>query len=86
MPASWLQCKIVLSFLIGLSFQQKDPLKDFCRRFGHQTAVVDDRLYIDGGFINYRPLEQNPLNYSSEKTMESRSEPELTLRAEQTST
>ncbi|KAF2735105.1 hypothetical protein EJ04DRAFT_534423 [Polyplosphaeria fusca] len=35
--------------LIGPSIQQKDPLKDFCFLYGHQTTLVDRELYIDGG-------------------------------------
>ena len=26
-----------------LAHAQQDPLKDFCRRFGHQTALIDNR-------------------------------------------
>ncbi|KAF2461305.1 hypothetical protein BDY21DRAFT_83089 [Lineolata rhizophorae] len=47
------------------SLQQKDPLTDFCRRFGHQTTVIDRRLYIDGGMVNWNPISQNPLNYTN---------------------
>jgi hypothetical protein len=37
---------LIASILVGLSMQQqKDPLKDFCRRFGHQTTVID-RKYV----------------------------------------
>jgi len=54
---------LLLAFCIRESVQQ-DPVKDFCRRFGHQSAIVDDRLYIDGGIINYAPLEENRHNYS----------------------
>lgn len=48
--------------LIGSVFSQAphDPLKDFCRRYGHQTAVIDRKLYIDGGYVNANPLSQNP--------------------------
>lgn len=35
-----------------VSLQQKDPLIDFCRRFGHQSCVIDSRLYIDGGQVS----------------------------------
>ncbi|KAF7586996.1 hypothetical protein BBP40_007888 [Aspergillus hancockii] len=42
--------------------QQEDLLKNFCRIFGHQTAVIDRKLYIDGGFVNYNPLNQYPKN------------------------
>jgi hypothetical protein len=31
----------------------KDPNKDFCRRYLHQTCVVDSKLYIDGGLVYY---------------------------------
>ncbi|PKS11951.1 hypothetical protein jhhlp_001247 [Lomentospora prolificans] len=51
---------------VQLSWQQNDPVSNFCRRFGHQTAIVDDRLYIDGGFLNYNPLEQYPENYTND--------------------
>ena len=44
---------VVLVFFVAASWQQKDPVKDFCRRAGHQSAVIDDKLFIDGGFVNY---------------------------------
>ncbi|KAI1502280.1 hypothetical protein F5X99DRAFT_417994 [Biscogniauxia marginata] len=44
---------------------QRNPVTNFCRRFGHQTAVIDRRLYIDGGFINWNPLTSNPTNYTN---------------------
>jgi ribosomal protein S2 len=55
---------LVLLFVNG-SWQQKDPLNDFCRRFGHQSAVVDRKLYLDGGLVNWNPISQNNANYSS---------------------
>ena len=78
---------MILSILFGLSAQQQDPLKAFCRRFGHQTALIDRRydtgfvakdndvltkfrLFIDGGLLNYNPLNQNPLNYTSTEDSE----------------
>jgi hypothetical protein len=42
-----------------------DQLQDFCRRWGHRTAVVSNRLYIDGGFVNRNPLTDYPTNYTS---------------------
>ena len=50
---------------VTLSLQQKDPVKDFCRRFAHQSAVINRRLYIDGGFVNWNPISQNRNNYTS---------------------
>ncbi|KAI0128660.1 hypothetical protein BJ170DRAFT_340465 [Xylariales sp. AK1849] len=55
----------VMSHLAELSAAQRDPVTNFCRRFGHQTAVIDRKLYIDGGFINYAPLASNRLNYTN---------------------
>lgn len=60
--------------LISLSVQQKDPLKDFCRLFGHQTAVVDRGHYIDGGIANFAPISADSYNFSS---MASPSSPRL---------
>jgi phage tail protein X len=54
--------------LISLSVQQqdRDPLKDFCRIFGHQTAVVDRNLLIDGGLVNWGPITTESENYTSQ--------------------
>jgi hypothetical protein len=59
--------KIIWTILlfVGLSWQQKDPLNDFCRRFSHQTAVIDNKLYIDGGFVDWNPISQNEQNYTN---------------------
>ena len=43
-----------------LSQAPKDPLRDFCRRFSHQSALINRRLYLDGGYVNANPLSQNP--------------------------
>ncbi|KAK0704486.1 hypothetical protein B0H67DRAFT_350674 [Lasiosphaeris hirsuta] len=51
-----------VAFAAGQGF---DPVKDFCRRWGQQSAVVDDRLYVDGGFVNYKPLTESSLNYTN---------------------
>lgn len=56
---------LVLSYLIQLSLAQFDPIKDFCRRFGHQSAVVDDKLYVDGGIVNWKPYSETSANISS---------------------
>ncbi|CAG7565299.1 unnamed protein product [Fusarium equiseti] len=49
----------------GLCYNLHDPIEDFCRRFGHQTAVVDRKLYIDGGLVNWKPLESDHENYTN---------------------
>ena len=43
-----------------------DPLTDYCRRFMQQTAVIDRRLYIDGGFVNYGDsVQPTTTNYTN---------------------
>ncbi|KAK6604993.1 cell wall anchored protein [Botrytis cinerea] len=56
---------VILLCLVQPSWQQKDPLNDFCRRWGHQTTVIDRQLLIDGGMLDWNPLSQNPANYSN---------------------
>ncbi|KAI8220050.1 Kelch repeat-containing protein [Colletotrichum sp. SAR 10_86] len=56
---------ILALFLSGTSIAQNDPVRDFCRRWGHQSAVVDRRLYIDGGLINYKPFSSSSRNFSN---------------------
>ncbi|KAL3305899.1 cell wall anchored protein [Colletotrichum asianum] len=58
-----LLCASVL-LLLAPAIAQQDPVNNFCRRFGHQTAVVDSKLYIDGGLINWN-INENPSNYSN---------------------
>ncbi len=58
----------MLQFFVAGSAGQRDPVKNFCRRFGHQTAVIEyqdkQRLYIDGGLLNW-DLQTYPNNYTS---------------------
>ncbi|KAK4956141.1 hypothetical protein LTR66_013363 [Elasticomyces elasticus] len=56
---------VIAAVFFQVSFQQYDPLKDFCRRFAHQTTVIDRKLYIDGGLVNYGNMQQNPTNYTN---------------------
>lgn len=55
----------LLLFLVDLTVQQRDPISDFCRRWGHQSAVVDDKLYIGGGLVTYDGTSGTPPNVSS---------------------
>ncbi|KAM5383426.1 hypothetical protein ACJZ2D_002119 [Fusarium nematophilum] len=43
----------------------KNPKDNFCRRFAHQTTVIDDKLYIDGGWVNFDDFQQTHENYSN---------------------
>ena len=54
---------IMRSFLLlvyaALVVAQQDPIQDFCRRHQHQTCVIDDKLYIDGGQVYYGVSVEN---------------------------
>lgn len=56
---------VLVSCLVPGTLQQKDPVKDFCRRFGHQTTIIDSKLYTDGGLMDWNPLSTYNQNYSS---------------------
>jgi hypothetical protein len=65
---------ILLFFLFILGSVQytlqdaPSQVTQFCRRFGHQTTIIDRKIYIDGGFINWSPLARYDFNYSSTST------------------
>jgi hypothetical protein len=58
-------CLFAALTLVARSLQAKNPINDFCRRWGHQTAQVDGKLYVDGGLVDWNPISANPLNYTS---------------------
>ncbi|KAK0630774.1 hypothetical protein B0T17DRAFT_590186 [Bombardia bombarda] len=64
-PRWLLSWSLLVQVFSGGCSAQLDPVRNFCRRFGHQTAVIDRRLYIDGGLLNYNPISQYPTNYSN---------------------
>jgi hypothetical protein len=56
----------LLLLLVHVSIQQNDPKANFCRRFGHQSAVIDEKLYIDGGQVNFGDsIATSPANLTS---------------------
>ncbi|KAM0347165.1 hypothetical protein ACHAPU_005106 [Fusarium lateritium] len=55
----------ILLFGVNLTVQQRDPISNFCRRWGHQSAVVDDKLYIGGGLVTYDGSSGTPQNISN---------------------
>ncbi|CAG8958496.1 hypothetical protein HYFRA_00009810, partial [Hymenoscyphus fraxineus] len=59
-------CAILLFTQISL---QQDPSPEstvgFCRRFAHQSCVIDRRLYIDGGLVNYQTANDDSRNVTS---------------------
>lgn len=64
MTSSSLWYLAILALFVPRSWQQRDPVQNFCRRFGHQSTVIDDKLYLDGGLVNWNPISTNPQNYS----------------------
>ncbi|GAB1320960.1 Kelch repeat-containing protein [Madurella fahalii] len=56
---------LLVSGFVAISFGQYHAVRDFCRRFGHQSAVVDNRLYVDGGFVNWKPFTETSQNLSN---------------------
>lgn len=48
------------------SVQDFNPLTDFCRRFAHRTAVIDNKLFIDGGYVDYGgSVYPDTINYTN---------------------
>lgn len=56
----------LLSYL-SLSLQQASDVEvqNLCRRWGHQTCVIDSRLYLDGGRISPGPDFESNIKQSS---------------------
>lgn len=61
-----LAVSVIALYLVAFALAQVDALKDFCRRWGHQTAVVDNRLYLDGGWVNWKPFTEDSVESPSE--------------------
>lgn len=55
----------LLALHVNVAVQQRDPINNFCRRWGHQSAVVDNKLYIGGGLVTYDGGSGTPENFSS---------------------
>ena len=63
-------CLVLLFGLVRPSYEQFDPLRNFCRRWGHQTAVIDNKLYIDGGLVDYgTSVSPTTTNYSNDRLL-----------------
>ena len=53
--------EIYLALLpLVVSQAPQDPILDFCRRYGHQTSLINRKIYIDGGYVNANPISQYP--------------------------
>ncbi|KAF4636647.1 hypothetical protein G7Y89_g1418 [Cudoniella acicularis] len=55
----------LLLMVAEVSAQSREPIHDFCRRFSHQTAVVDEKLYVDGGVIDWQSQTNPMTNFSN---------------------
>jgi hypothetical protein len=56
---------LALSLVARIVTANQDPKNNFCRRYGHQSTVVDDKLYIDGGWVNYDTFKLDHKSYPS---------------------
>src|SRR5205814_5317158 len=61
----------LLAFLLPLTVRWvgavPNPHNNFCRRYGHQTTLVDDKLYIDGGWIDFDTFPTDQVDYASKQ-------------------
>ncbi|EME89485.1 uncharacterized protein MYCFIDRAFT_26780 [Pseudocercospora fijiensis CIRAD86] len=51
-----INANVILVYLLYITHAQgqgMDQINHFCRRHSHRTTVIDNKLYIDGGYINY---------------------------------
>ncbi|KAH7203415.1 kelch repeat protein [Fusarium oxysporum] len=70
-PQSCQKLEILLLLLLSVirsataQNSAQNPRDDFCRRFSHQTTVIDDKLYIDGGWMNFKDFQKDHINYSN---------------------
>jgi hypothetical protein len=55
----------LLLFAVHRASTDQNPRDDFCRRYGHQTTVIDNKLYIDGGFVNFELFGKDHKSYPS---------------------
>lgn len=51
--------------------QVQDPLNNLCRIFGHQTALVDNNLYVNGGQLTWQDPKLGHTNYTSMSNIQS---------------
>jgi hypothetical protein len=59
---------LAVLFLLAVDPSSAQTPKDnFCRRFAHQTTVIDDKLYIDGGWVNFDSFQRDHKDYSSKR-------------------
>jgi hypothetical protein len=57
-----------LTALVTAQENIKDPIKGFCRRHKHQTCIIDNKLYIDGGLVYYgTDVQPSSQSQTSEK-------------------
>lgn len=46
--------------------QDKYQIGNFCRRFAHQSTWIDDKLYVDGAYVDYgSQIDGSTVNYTN---------------------
>jgi len=68
-PAYATTVRLLLASLLlhGAAGQEiQDQINNFCRRFAHQTTVIGNRLYVDGGLLDYGgSISASTVNYTN---------------------
>ncbi|KAK5143547.1 hypothetical protein LTR32_004350 [Rachicladosporium monterosium] len=68
-PAYATTVRLLLASLLlhGAAGQEiQDQINNFCRRFAHQTTVIGNRLYVDGGLLDYGgSISAGTVNYTN---------------------
>lgn len=55
----WLSLEVAAQ---NSSTNGSDQIVNFCRLFDHRTAIVNNQLFVDGGFVNvHSEGQENPL-------------------------
>lgn len=64
---SWLAGSLLFfSRFAAAQDEDQDQINNFCRRFAHQTTWIDNKLYVDGGYIDYgSQLDSSSPNYTN---------------------
>lgn len=66
----WLALCLLFSRVVVSQDQDQDQIDNFCRRFAHQTTFIDDKLYVDGGYVDYGgQIDETTVNYTNSQLL-----------------
>ncbi|KAK4504563.1 hypothetical protein PRZ48_005479 [Zasmidium cellare] len=62
----WLAGFLLLSRDVLAQDQDQDQINNFCRRFAHRSTWIDNKLYVDGGYVDYgAQISSSTVNYTN---------------------